>query len=427
MLLHSQHFLGQLLLGLLCFCISPAQGDYFTNPASFELDQAGAQITTQNLNTTYTLGEKVQLTWVVPNVPYISLVLVRWGKDEGVPVASFITNNRNQGYYTWFVGESDGLTEGSIKNNPNFALRIVDPTGNYTKTGDPPGFIDNELQSRGFLIKSKAETEAKTSSASLSIGAVAGIAIGSFAVGALVLQAVQERVTAVAAGRNVRLVAVSKLKPANDVLALHQATPPQLHFGENYAQELGQKAELLPRSIQWHFIGGLQSTHAKKLAKIPNLFCVSSVDTLKKAQLLNTSRAELIASSPDAAPLGIHVQVNTSGEESKSGASPGEETVALCRAVENDCPSLRLLGLMTIGAIARSKATTPENENEDFLCLREQRDLVTKELGLERELELSMGMSEDFEGAVRLGSGEVRVGSTIFGERGPKSEAKVVV
>lgn len=154
---------------------------------------------------------------------------------------------------------------------------------------------------------------------------------------------------------------------------------------------------------------------------------MSSVDTLKKAQLLNTSRAELIASSPDAAPLGIHVQVNTSGEESKSGVSPGDETVALCRAVENDCPSLRLLGLMTIGAIARSKATTPENENEDFLCLREQRDLVTKELGLERELELSMGMSEDFEGAIRLGSGEVRVGSTIFGERGPKSDAKVVV
>ncbi|KAI8305795.1 Pyridoxal phosphate homeostasis protein [Colletotrichum sp. SAR11_240] len=443
MLSHSQHFLGQLLLGLLCFCTSPAQGDYFTNPASFELDQAGAQITTQNLNTTYTLGEKVQLTWVVPNVPYISLVLVHWGKDEGVPVASFITNDRNKGYYTWFVGESDGLTEVSIKNNPNFALRIVDPTGNYTKTGDPPGFIDNELQSRGFVIKSKAETGPKASSANLSIGAVAGIAIGSFAVGALVpemkidparakalvsqLQAVQERVTAVAAGRNVRLVAVSKLKPANDVLALHQATPPQLHFGENYAQELGQKAELLPRSIQWHFIGGLQSTHAKKLAKIPNLFCVSSVDTLKKAQLLNTSRAELIASSPDAEPLGIHVQVNTSGEESKSGASPGEETVALCRAVKNDCPSLRLLGLMTIGAIARSKATTPENENEDFLCLREQRDLVTKELGLDRELELSMGMSEDFEGAVRLGSGEVRVGSTIFGERGPKNEAKVVV
>ncbi|KAK1593588.1 YggS family pyridoxal phosphate enzyme [Colletotrichum navitas] len=247
------------------------------------------------------------------------------------------------------------------------------------------------------------------------------------------LQAVQERVAAVAAGRNVRLVAVSKLKPANDILALHQATPPQVHFGENYAQELGQKAEMLPRSIQWHFIGGLQSTHAKKLAKIPNLFCVSSVDTLKKAQLLNAARAELMSSQPDdggaapAEPLGVHVQVNTSGEESKSGVAPGPETVALCRAVETECPALRLLGLMTIGAIARSKATTAENENEDFLCLRAQRELVARELGLERELELSMGMSEDFEGAVRLGSGEVRVGSTIFGERGPKSEAKIVV
>ncbi len=82
---------------------------------------------------------------------------------------------------------------------------------------------------------------------------------------------------------------------------------------------------------------------------------------------------------------------------------------------------------MTIGAIARSVATTPGNENEDFVRLREQRDLVAAELGLEgdRELELSMGMSEDFEGAVAMGSGEVRVGSTIFGARPLKSEAKI--
>jgi uncharacterized pyridoxal phosphate-containing UPF0001 family protein len=57
----------------------------------------------------------------------------------------------------------------------------------------------------------------------------------------------------------VRLVAVSKLKPANDILALHESPARHSHFGENYAQELGQKAELLPRTIQWHFIGGLQS------------------------------------------------------------------------------------------------------------------------------------------------------------------------
>lgn len=81
---------------------------------------------------------------------------------------------------------------------------------------------------------------------------------------------------------------------------------------------------------------------------------------------------------------------------------------------------------MTIGAIARSQATTAENENEDFETLREQRDLVAKELGLSPEsLELSMGMSEDFEGAIAQGSSEVRVGSTIFGQRPAKSDAKI--
>ncbi|KAM0284547.1 hypothetical protein ACHAQH_001913 [Verticillium albo-atrum] len=240
------------------------------------------------------------------------------------------------------------------------------------------------------------------------------------------LQSVTTRLTAAANGRPVRLVAVSKLKPANDILSLHRDAS-VVHFGENYAQELTQKADLLPRALRWHFIGGLQSSHAKKLARIPNLFCVSSVDSLKKARLLNGARAELIASDAEVEKLNVHVQVNTSGEEAKSGAAPGEETVALCRAVEEECPALNLLGLMTIGAIARSKATTADTENEDFLALREQRDLVRKKLGLERGLELSMGMSEDFEGAVAMGSDEVRVGSTIFGERGPKNEAQILV
>ncbi|KAF5678899.1 family pyridoxal phosphate enzyme [Fusarium heterosporum] len=224
------------------------------------------------------------------------------------------------------------------------------------------------------------------------------------------LNSVKERLASVASGRNVRLVAVSKLKPANDILALHQAPTSHTHFGENYAQELTQKAALLPNTIQWHFIGGLQSGHY----------------TSKKAQLLNTTRSNLLSSEPDLPKIGVHVQVNTSGEEAKSGCSPGDETVALCREIVETCPSLRLLGLMTIGAIARSKATTAETENEDFVTLKEQRDLVAKELGLDQEsLELSMGMSEDFEGAVRLGSGEVRVGSTIFGERPARADAKI--
>ncbi|UNI20171.1 hypothetical protein JDV02_006287 [Purpureocillium takamizusanense] len=242
------------------------------------------------------------------------------------------------------------------------------------------------------------------------------------------LAAVKDRLAALAGGRNVRLVAVSKLKPANDILALHQDPARHAHFGENYAQELSQKADLLPRSIQWHFIGGLQSGHCKTLAKIPNLFCVSSVDTLKKARLLSSARAALLAADPSLPKLSVHVQVNTSGEDAKSGCAPGPDTVALCREILEHCgPGLHLLGLMTIGAIARSRATTADAaENEDFVALREQRDLVARELGLAPDrLELSMGMSEDYEGAIAMGSGEVRVGSTIFGQRPAKADAKI--
>jgi pyridoxal phosphate enzyme (YggS family) len=254
---------------------------------------------------------------------------------------------------------------------------------------------------------------------------------------------VSRAVAASSSSRPVRLILVSKLKPASDILALHsQTSPPNplsqeslSHFGENYVQELTEKAELLPRSIKWHFIGALQSNKAKNLAAhIPNLFCVSSVDSEKKADLLDKGRqAFLDSQSSNGADswykdrrLDVKVQVNTSGEESKSGVQPGAETTSLCTFVLEKCPALRLSGLMTIGDIARSQATTPENENDDFITLREERDRVAKELGLKTEdLELSMGMSSDFEGAIRQGSSEVRIGSTIFGERPPKKDTKV--
>lgn len=124
-------------------------------------------------------------------------------------------------------------------------------------------------------------------------------------------------------------------------------------------------------------------------------------------------------------PLRVLVQVNTSGEESKSGVEPSD-TASLCAHIHEKCPHLRLAGLMTIGAIARSQATTAETENEDFVALRETRDKVAKELGIAaEELELSMGMSSDYEGAIAQGSDEVRVGTTIFGERPAKKDAKV--
>lgn len=229
-----------------------------------------------------------------------------------------------------------------------------------------------------------------------------------------------------------RLIAVSKLKPAADILSLHNPPASHLHFGENYLQELLEKSRLLPPSIRWHFIGGLQSNKCVMLARdVRGLWAVESVDSEKKASLLDKGWGERSLQlqqeqeEGQGQKLRVFVQVNTSGEENKSGIDPGAAATALCRFIQDKCPRLQLQGVMTIGAIARSKETTPENENEDFVYLRDTRDRIVAELGLDA-LELSMGMSEDFEGAIALGSNEVRVGTTIFGDRPLKSEARIV-
>ena len=182
------------------------------------------------------------------------------------------------------------------------------------------------------------------------------------------------------------------------------------------------------------------------------MWAVESVDSAKKADALEKGRVALHEAQAGAAgedkkegkqaeveELRVFVQVNTSGEESKSGTEPGEQTVELCKHIEEKCPHLKLAGLMTIGAIARSKAAGGGEENEDFIALVRERDEDEKELGWtnedekeeqetgegkrKRRLELSMGMSADLEEAIKRGSDEVRVGSTIFGERPPKGES----
>ncbi|CAI7636882.1 unnamed protein product [Penicillium bialowiezense] len=229
------------------------------------------------------------------------------------------------------------------------------------------------------------------------------------------LTAVSARITtasqATPTPKPVRLIAVSKLKPASDALSLHQPPASQIHFGENYLQELLEKSRLLPPTIKWHFIGGLQSNKCVTLAReVRGLWAVESVDSTKKAKLLAKGweeRADDVkAHAEDGDRLRVYVQVNTSGESNKAGIEP-EGAAGLCRYIREECPKLKLQGVMTIGAIARSRETTAENENEDFVCLRETRDRVVEELGLtgeEAELELSMGMSSDFEGAIALGS-----------------------
>lgn len=169
-------------------------------------------------------------------------------------------------------------------------------------------------------------------------------------------------------------------------------------------------------------IGALQTNKCKALAQqVPNLWCVASVDSAKKADQLEKGRAALEEKTE--AKLRVLVQVNTSGEKEKSGVEP-DDAVALCQHIRDECPHLTLGGLMTIGAIARSQATTAESENEDFDALRDTRSRVAKELGVaEDSLDLSMGMSSDYEAAIRQGSNEIRIGTTIFGTRPEKKDA----
>jgi len=128
---------------------------------------------------------------------------------------------------------------------------------------------------------------------------------------------------------------------------------------------------------------------------------------LKNALVLDKACTERVS------PLNIFLQVNTSGEDSKSGLEP-KDTVTVAREIMEQCPHLNVAGLMTIGS--REASTLWGELNPDFQCLSAVRDKVEGALGL-KGLELSMGMSDDFEGAIRQGSSSVRVGSKIFGSR----------
>ncbi|XP_075488670.1 uncharacterized protein LOC142527673 isoform X2 [Primulina tabacum] len=229
-------------------------------------------------------------------------------------------------------------------------------------------------------------------------------------VAAAALRSVLQRVnkTADLSGRasdRIRVVAVSKTKPVPLIRQVYDAG--HRHFGENYVQELIEKAPQLPDDIEWHFIGNLQSNKAKPLLNgVPNLSMVETVDDEKIANHLDR-----VVGNIGRKPLKVLVQVNTSGEESKSGVEPSG-CVELAKHVRLNCPNLEFCGLMTIGM--PDYTSTPEN----FKTLANCRSEVCEVLGMaEEQCELSMGMSGDFEMAIEMGSTNVRIGSTIFGAR----------
>lgn len=146
-----------------------------------------------------------------------------------------------------------------------------------------------------------------------------------------------------------QLVCVSKTKSVEAIQRLYDAG--FRRFGENYFQELVEKAAALPyEDIQWHFIGHLQSAKAPKIVReVPHLALIETVDSEKLARKLNSACA---ACEPPLRRLGVYLQVDTSGEATKSGvAANSEELLALVTVVKEECPHLDLKGLMTIGTI----------------------------------------------------------------------------
>ena len=196
---------------------------------------------------------------------------------------------------------------------------------------------------------------------------------------------------------SVHLLAVSKTKPAQ---AVREAYAAGMHdFGENYLQEaLGKQAELTDLPLSWHFIGPIQSNKTRAIAE--NFAWVHSVDRLKIAQRLSEQRPA------DLPPLNICIQVNVSGEASKSGCTPAD-LPALVNAI-SALPRLKLRGLMAIPEPTEDRA----EQDAAFATVRDLQ--ASLNLALDT---LSMGMSHDLESAIAQGATWVRIGTALFGAR----------
>ncbi|MHC8341553.1 YggS family pyridoxal phosphate-dependent enzyme [Pseudomonas sp. HLT2-19-2] len=197
---------------------------------------------------------------------------------------------------------------------------------------------------------------------------------------------------------SIQLLAVSKTKPAEAVREAHAAGIRD--FGENYLQEaLSKQLELADLPLIWHFIGPIQSNKTRAIAE--HFAWVHSVDRLKIAQRLSEQRPG------DLPPLNICIQVNVSGEASKSGCTPAD-LPALANAI-SELPRIKLRGLMAI------PEPTDDRAAQDAAFAAVQRLQASLNLPLDT---LSMGMSHDLESAIAMGATWVRIGTALFGARG---------
>lgn len=201
----------------------------------------------------------------------------------------------------------------------------------------------------------------------------------------------------------VTLIAVSKTKPISDIEKVYEAGCRD--FGENKAQELKEKYELLPKDIRWHFIGTLQKNKVKYI--VGKAFLIHSVDSYELALEIQ-KRAEKMDVHCD-----ILIEVNVAKEESKQGIFDLDEVEDVIRKISH-LKNVHIKGLMTIAPIC-------ENSTDNSIYFKKLKDLsvdiMHKNIDNVCMNILSMGMSSDYETAIEEGATYVRVGTSIFGER----------
>ncbi len=202
--------------------------------------------------------------------------------------------------------------------------------------------------------------------------------------------------------KEVTLIAVSKTKPVSMIEEAIAAG--QQVFGENRPQELRDKFGCLPAGLKWHMIGHLQKNKIKYV--VGRACLIHSIDSVELAQAVNEQAAKCDVIMP------VLVEVNAAGEESKFGVSPGE-TEELIRQIA-PLPHIHVNGLMTIAP----NVEDPEQNRQYFRLLKQLCiDIAGKNIDNVSMIELSMGMTGDYEVAVEEGATFVRVGTGIFGDR----------
>lgn len=202
--------------------------------------------------------------------------------------------------------------------------------------------------------------------------------------------------------QDVKLVAVSKTKPNEDILEAYEAGVRD--FGENKVQELAAKYEALPKDIRWHLIGHLQRNKVKYI--IDKVYLIHSVDSLRLAQEIEKEAAKKDIT------VNILIQINISHEESKFGIDESE-TAELFMQISR-MPHIKIMGFMTIAP----ECDDPEDVRPIFRQLKKiSIDINSLNGDNTMKWELSMGMSGDFKAAVMEGATYVRIGSSIFGKR----------